>query len=230
MRPLYIEAKIPLHLCVCLEIIDLFISHCGPHGPFSICFLRSIKQDFIEGRYYRWGVVHIIWDNKKENEHSLSVIVLIYISLCRWHKTVVVFESSFSSFLTSKDKKSLFSFIWQPWLYLVCKTKYNLLVHIFLLNMFVMICIYFVSHSFKSLCAKQFVSTSVLFILYAFLTCMFSFILHIEGILSKGPYLPCVSMAGRAILAGYLRYESEIASAIGYVSLVAIFRTTKLIP
>ena len=28
----------------------------------------------------------------------------------------------------------------------------------------------------------------------------------IEGILPKGPYLPCVSMAGRAILAGYHRY------------------------
>ena len=26
---------------------------------------------------------------------------------------------------------------------------------------------------------------------------------HIEGILPKGPYLPCVSMAGRALLAGY---------------------------
>ena len=29
---------------------------------------------------------------------------------------------------------------------------------------------------------------------------------HIEGILPKGPYLPCVSMAGRALLAGYPRY------------------------
>ena len=28
----------------------------------------------------------------------------------------------------------------------------------------------------------------------------------IEGILSKRPYLPCVSMAGRAFLAGYHRY------------------------
>ena len=28
----------------------------------------------------------------------------------------------------------------------------------------------------------------------------------IEGILPKGPYLPCVSMAGRALLAGYHRY------------------------
>ena len=28
---------------------------------------------------------------------------------------------------------------------------------------------------------------------------------HIEGILPKGPYLPCVSMAGRALLAGYPR-------------------------
>ena len=28
---------------------------------------------------------------------------------------------------------------------------------------------------------------------------------HIEGILPKGPYLPCVSVAGRALLAGYPR-------------------------
>ena len=28
---------------------------------------------------------------------------------------------------------------------------------------------------------------------------------HVEGILPKGPYLPCVSMAGRALLAGYHR-------------------------
>ena len=28
----------------------------------------------------------------------------------------------------------------------------------------------------------------------------------IQGILPKGPYLPCVSMAGRALLAGYPRY------------------------
>ena len=30
--------------------------------------------------------------------------------------------------------------------------------------------------------------------------------LHIEGILPKGPYLPCVSMPDRALLAGYHRY------------------------
>ena len=30
--------------------------------------------------------------------------------------------------------------------------------------------------------------------------------LHIEGILPKGPYLLCVSMAGRTLLAGYHRY------------------------
>ena len=29
---------------------------------------------------------------------------------------------------------------------------------------------------------------------------------YIEGILPKGPYLPCLSMAGRALLAGYHRY------------------------
>ena len=35
-----------------------------------------------------------------------------------------------------------------------------------------------------------------------------------EGILPKGPYLPCVSMAGRAILAGYHRlrvYDNEMS-------------------
>ena len=30
---------------------------------------------------------------------------------------------------------------------------------------------------------------------------------HIEGILPKGPYLPCVNMAGRALLAGYPRHD-----------------------
>ena len=30
---------------------------------------------------------------------------------------------------------------------------------------------------------------------------------NVEGILPKGPYLPCVSMAGRALLAGYHRYK-----------------------
>ena len=35
---------------------------------------------------------------------------------------------------------------------------------------------------------------------------------HIKGILPKGPYLPCVSMAGRALLAGYHRHvESSTA-------------------
>ena len=32
---------------------------------------------------------------------------------------------------------------------------------------------------------------------------------YIEGILPKGPYLPCVSMAGRALLAGYHRYMGQ---------------------
>ena len=32
---------------------------------------------------------------------------------------------------------------------------------------------------------------------------------HIKGILPKGPYLPCVSMAGRALLAGYHRSENN---------------------
>ena len=36
----------------------------------------------------------------------------------------------------------------------------------------------------------------------------------IEGILPKGPYLPCVSMAGRALLAGYHRYVIAIAGVL----------------
>ena len=32
----------------------------------------------------------------------------------------------------------------------------------------------------------------------------------IEGILTKGPYLPCVSMAGRALLAGYHRNRAAL--------------------
>ena len=34
---------------------------------------------------------------------------------------------------------------------------------------------------------------------------------HVEGILPKGPYLPCVSMAGRALLAGYLRCIDHVS-------------------
>ena len=33
---------------------------------------------------------------------------------------------------------------------------------------------------------------------------------HFEGILPKGPYLPCVSKAGRALLAGYHRFEDQV--------------------
>ena len=32
---------------------------------------------------------------------------------------------------------------------------------------------------------------------------------HIEGILPKGPFLSCVSMAGTALLAGYHRYDID---------------------
>ena len=32
---------------------------------------------------------------------------------------------------------------------------------------------------------------------------------YIKGILPKGPYLPCISMAGRALLAGYHRYSEH---------------------
>ena len=38
------------------------------------------------------------------------------------------------------------------------------------------------------------------------------YISHIEGILPKGPYLPCVSMAGRALLARYHRYLVWLSS------------------
>ena len=38
------------------------------------------------------------------------------------------------------------------------------------------------------------------------LPCLITNGLYIEGILPKGPYLPCVSMAGRALLAGYHQY------------------------
>ena len=34
---------------------------------------------------------------------------------------------------------------------------------------------------------------------------------YIEGILPKGPYLPCVSMAGRVLSAGYHRYIKKTA-------------------
>ena len=36
------------------------------------------------------------------------------------------------------------------------------------------------------------------------------FLPHIESILPKGSYPPCVSMAGRALLAGYHRYRSAV--------------------
>ena len=39
---------------------------------------------------------------------------------------------------------------------------------------------------------------------------------HIEGILPKGPYLSCVSMAGRALLAGYHRYDSVFCTTTSF--------------
>ena len=38
--------------------------------------------------------------------------------------------------------------------------------------------------------------------------------IYIESILSKGPYLPCVSMAGRALLAGYHRHMYYITNGL----------------
>ena len=35
-----------------------------------------------------------------------------------------------------------------------------------------------------------------------------------EAILPKGPYLPCVSMAGRALLAGYPRFEKTLRDTL----------------
>ena len=34
--------------------------------------------------------------------------------------------------------------------------------------------------------------------------------MHFEGILPKEPYLPCVSMAGKALLAGYRRFKQHL--------------------
>ena len=44
--------------------------------------------------------------------------------------------------------------------------------------------------------------------------------MHTEGILPKGPYQPCVSMVGRALLAGYDRYTVDI-----YMTGVCLVRT-----
>ena len=46
---------------------------------------------------------------------------------------------------------------------------------------------------------------------------------YIEGILPKGPYLPCVSMAGRALLAGYHRHQSA-DTAVRYLGNSAVGR------
>ena len=40
---------------------------------------------------------------------------------------------------------------------------------------------------------------------------------HLEGILPKGPYLPCVSMAGRALLAGYHRSVDVVMAKFGSI-------------
>ena len=37
---------------------------------------------------------------------------------------------------------------------------------------------------------------------------------HIEGIMPKGPYLPCVSMAGRALFAGCPRHVPDVMSCV----------------
>ena len=40
----------------------------------------------------------------------------------------------------------------------------------------------------------------------------------IDGILPKGPYLPCVNMAGRALLAGYHRYMGFVMGCSCFVT------------
>ena len=42
---------------------------------------------------------------------------------------------------------------------------------------------------------------------------------ELEGILPKGPYLPCVSMAGRALLAGYPRAMGCLESILEELTL-----------
>ena len=53
-------------------------------------------------------------------------------------------------------------------------------------------------------------------------------LLYIEGILPKGLYLPCVSMAGRAFLAGYHRYTHTYARI--YLNTVIIVPADGLAP
>ena len=47
-------------------------------------------------------------------------------------------------------------------------------------------------------------------------------LLYFEGILSKGPYLPCVSMVGRALLTGYHRFILNLVEAF-----ICIFSCTE---
>ena len=47
---------------------------------------------------------------------------------------------------------------------------------------------------------------------------------YYEDILPKGPYLPCVSIAGRALLAGYHRLQSETGRWLSKLFLVAKLR------
>ena len=49
---------------------------------------------------------------------------------------------------------------------------------------------------------------------------------YIEGILPKGPYLPCVSMAGRALLAGYHRYVTTATTTTTTITTSTTATTT----
>ena len=48
---------------------------------------------------------------------------------------------------------------------------------------------------------------------------------HMEGILPKGPYLPCVSMADRALLAGYHQYHLHSLLRLEYTPGTIYFLT-----
>ena len=43
---------------------------------------------------------------------------------------------------------------------------------------------------------------------------------YFEGILPKGPYLPCVSMAGRTLLAGYHRFARYVQPRFKHINLI----------
>ena len=63
---------------------------------------------------------------------------------------------------------------------------------------------------------------SLVYALFLSLFSVFNFVLYFEGILPKGPYLSCVSMAGRALLAGYPQF-GHIIKGPAYLSQQVIY-------